>query len=192
MAIDPNEMNDMTLSQLYEWLGEQDVDTSQWGDAGAKAVVDLWNELQHGESTLHTDPPLRRVHVVEVLVRDGDQLLIEREQHFSDGRVRMRNRPPSEKMLPDEQPEAAALRCLREELGVEPAAISFALQEITKRTVRMDSGSYPNLCSEYHFYTVAASVDGLPHTTFTTANAAHAEGDPIVAHQWAWVDYERG
>lgn len=187
MVTDPRDRSHFTLVQLKKWLDTRGIDISQWGSADAKTVADLLCELQDGESTLSSDPPVRRVQVVEVLIYRDDQLLVEREQHFSDGRVRTRNRPPSEKMLPDEDPTAAARRCLVEELGVSSAAITFRPQEIPQRIVRTDSESYPNLLSEYHFFTVVASVEGLPHTTFTTPNVAHAKGDPIVAHRWAWV-----
>ena len=178
---------DLTPAALQAWLETQGVDTTHWGQADAKTIADLWSELQHGESTLYADPPLRRVKVVEVTVRQGTQLLIEREQHLADGRVRLRNRPPSEKMHPGEEPMDAARRCLIEELALSGTAITFPPQEITARTVRDESGSYPNLVSEYLFYSIAACVEGLPTSTFTIPNAAHADGDPVVAHLWAWV-----
>ncbi len=175
-----------TLNQLRTWLHAHAIDTSAWGQGAAKALLDLWRELHQGESTLQADPPLRRVQVVEVHVTNGGRRLIERAQHFADGRVRTRNRPPSEKMHPLEEPLAAARRCLVEELAVPPAAITFPAQQITARTVRSESDSYPNLISEYTFYTVRAHVTGLPTTPFITPNAAHAAGDPVVAHQWEW------
>ena len=178
---------DLTLQQLLEWLKTHGIDTNIWGQGDAKSVTDLWQELQHGESTLQADPPLRRVQVVEVHITNGDHRLIERAQHFADGRIRARNRPPSEKMHPAEAPLNAAQRCLVEELALTPAAIHFPTQQISMRTIRDNSGSYPNLTTEYTFYTVYAHVDGLPTTSFTTPNAAYGDGDPIIAHQWDWV-----
>lgn len=176
-----------TAADLAQWLHAQGVDTAAWGHGDAKTVADLWQEHHHGECTLAADPALRIVHVVEVRVEQQGLLLIETEQQFADGRVRVRRRPPSEKLRPEEAPVAAAQRCLSEELALSPAAISFPTQEIPTRTLRDDSSSYPNLPSEYTFYTVHAQVTGLPTTSFTTPNAAHAAGDPIIAHRWAWV-----
>ena len=176
-----------TTCHLQEWLDAHDIDTGNWGQADAKTLPDLWQELQHGESVLQADPPLRCVRVVEVIISRGTELLVEAEQHFVDGRVRVRNRPPSEKLYPDEDPVAAARRCLQEELSVAPSAISFPCQELIARTVREQSSSYPNLTSEYTFYVVHANVNGLPPTDFTTLNSAHDVGDPIVAHHWVWV-----
>jgi len=178
----------LTLAELQAWLQTQSIDTTNWDHADAKSVADLLTELQHGESTLHSDPPLRRVRVVEVLIRNANKILIEQEQHFADGRVRLRNRPPSEKMHPDETPLAAAQRCLSEELALSADAITFPPQQIPVRTVCDESGSYPNLTSEYCFYTVVATVQGLPTDAFMTTNAAHLAGDPVVAHSWSWRD----
>jgi len=176
-----------TPDQLNSWLHAQQIDTSRWGEGEAKSVADLWQELQHGESTLQGDPALRRVRVAEVYVVRGDQFLIERAQHFADGRIRSRNRPPSEKMHPNETSLAAAQRCLIEELAVDPTTISIASQQIAIRTIRKQSDSYPNLLSEYTFYTVYTQVDSLPSGSFVTPNAAHSDGDPVIAHQWDWV-----
>lgn len=176
-----------TIDALARWLYAQGVDTTGWGRNNAKTIEDLWQELQHGECTLQADPPLRVVHVVEVRIEQNDQYLIETEQHFADGRVRIRRRPPSEKMQATEEPHAAARRCLREELAVPPAAIHFSPQQIHTHKVRDESESYPNLTSEYTFYRVHAQVTGLPTTPFLTPNVAHVDGDPIVAHRWEWV-----
>jgi len=176
-----------TLEALAQWLHAQGVDTSHWGHGSAKTIADLWYELQHGECTLRANPPLRIVHVVEVRIEQNDHYLIGTEQHLADGRIRVRRRLPSEKMQATEEALDAARRCLREELAVHPAAIRFPPQQIPARTARDTSDSYPNLTSEYTFYTVHAQVTGLPTTTFTTPNTAHTDGDPIVAHRWAWV-----
>lgn len=176
-----------SLSQLRDWLKRQQVDLSKWGEGDAKTVVDLWTEVEHGECTLYAEPLLRRVDVVEVLIHRDGRLLIEREQHFADGRLRVRNRPPSEKLHPGEAPMAAALRCLCEELALSPHQIVLPVQEIAQRALLTESGSYPNLKCEYRFYTVYAEVDELPSDAFITPNSAHGAGDPVIAHGWIWV-----
>jgi len=176
-----------STAALTTWLHTHQIDTTAWGQGAAKQVDDLWHELMAGESTLQADPPLRCVRVVEVLVEQAGRRLVEAAQQLADGRVRVRNRPPSEKLKPGEAPFAAAVRCLVEELTVDPATITAANTPITERTVLDESGSYPGLQTAYTFYQVHLVVAGLPLTAFTTANAAHGPGDPVVAHQWAWV-----
>ncbi len=175
-----------SMSALTHWLHIHQIDTRGWGQGAAKQVADLWQELVAGESTLQADPPLRCVAVVEVLVEREGQQLVETAQHFADGRVRTRNRPPSEKLKPGEAPLAAAQRCLVEELAIEHNRITVAQQEITQRVTLDESGSYPGLTTRYTFYRVYLQVADLPTTPFTTTNTAHGHGDPVVAHQWAW------
>lgn len=176
-----------TPQHLAAWLHARHIDTTMWGCGGAKSVTDLWHELQHGESTLTDDPPLRCLQVVEVIIRRDYHLLVETEQHFADGRIRLRNRPPSEKMQPSESPETAACRCIQEELAIAPEMITFPEQTIASRIEHDESASYPNLPSEYIFHRVEVQVTDLPNTPFLTPNAAHSDGDPIIAHRWAWV-----
>lgn len=178
--------------ELATWLHFHGVDITHWGRNSAKSIANLWLELQNGESILQLDritrQPLRMVRVVEVQVRLGNRHLVEAAQLFADGRTRQRNRPPSEKMHPHETPLAAARRCILEELAVAPSAITLPYQIPVARITRFASDSYPNLTSEYTFYIVHAHVAGLSTTTFTTNNAAHIEGDPVVAHQWQWQE----
>ncbi|MBX3014213.1 MAG: hypothetical protein KF832_22010 [Caldilineaceae bacterium] len=172
---------------LAAWLEARQINTDAWGQDNAKSVVDLWHEIQQAESTLHDEAPLRRVQVVELDVRAENRQLIEAAQLFASGQVRHRNHPPSEKMLPGEDPFATARRCLAEELGIaEAARIHFPPQTVEPRVTIVDSTSYPGLLTQFTFYTVCVHVANLPTTEFTTPNAAHAHGDPVVAHRWQW------
>lgn len=192
MGNDDKVLTVSTATALTHWLHTHQIDTTTWGQGAAKQVTDLWQELVAGESTLQADPPLRCVEVVEVLVEREGQRLIETAQHFADGRIRERGRPPSEKLKPGETPLAAAQRCLVEELAIDSARITVASQAITQRISLDDSGSYPGLKTQYTFYRVHLQVDGLPQTTFTTINTAHDHGDPVTAHQWAWLPMSEG
>jgi hypothetical protein len=40
--------------------------------------------------------------------------------------------------------------------------------------------------TQFTFYRVAVQVQLLPDAPFTTNNAAHHHGDPVVAHRWQW------
>ena len=176
-----------TPQQLALWLQQHQINLAQWGQGAAKSVVDLWREVQNAESTLYAEAPLRRVRVVELVVQDGARQLIEAAQTLATGQVRHRNQPPSEKMLPDEEPFGTARRCLLEELGVDGAAdVSFPPQQVRERQELVESTSYPGLITQFTFYQVVAQVQHLPPTDFTTTNRAHDHGDPVVAHHWHW------
>lgn len=174
-------------SALALWLQGHQINTEQWSHNGAKSVADLWLEVKNAESALYNEPPLRRVRVVELHIYEGDRQLIEAAQTFVSGAIRHRHRPPSEKMWPDEDPFTAARRCLAEELGIDPATpVTFFPQSLTESTTILESTSYPGLLTHFTFYRVVAQVYTLPTTDFTTANSAHAHGDPVVAHHWCW------
>lgn len=176
-----------TPAALAAWLHAQQIDTTTWGQGAAKTVDDLWRETQQAESFLYPEAPLRRVQVVELWVEMGGRQLIEAEQVLTSGQVRRRNQPPSEKMLPGEDPFATARRCLAEELTItDEERIHFPPQQVHERQRLIESASYPGLVTQFTFYRVTVQVQALPDTPFTTTNAAHHHGDPVVAHQWRW------
>ena len=107
---------------LSEWLKPRLPSESfaSWGvKPGTKNVHNLWLELSQGETSLaDSTPPVRTVHVVLVRVTGKHgKILVESHQELSDGNVRKRGRPLSEKMKPNEDPESAAVRGIMEELG---------------------------------------------------------------------------
>ncbi len=112
------------VMELREWLERAGIDLSIWGRGGAKRIVDLWSEYERGESSFYDDPPCREVEVVQIAIRRGDALLIEVEQELNDGQRRARWRLPSEKLKQGEEPRAAVMRCLDEELGLTKSEVS--------------------------------------------------------------------
>jgi len=174
------------VAALRQWLQARGVDVSTWGRDSTKSVGNLWNEIQHGETRLAENPPLRYVDVVQVIVRRDDHLLIEARQAFNDGRSRKRDRPPSEKLRPGEDPLQAAARCLEEELDIAPERITIHPDSYHRKQVHTDSVSYPGMKSCYQFHIVAANVTGLPETAFVTAEQATGPGDPVSRHYWIW------
>lgn len=176
-----------TPEGLATWLQAHGIDLTAWDQGGAKSVEDLWRETQQAESALYAEAPLRRVSVVELLIVQAGRQLIEAEQLLTTGQVRRRNQPPSEKMLPGEDPFATARRCLAEELAITEAThIHFPPQQVRERQLHVESASYPGLVTQFTFYGVTVQVQMLPDTPFTTTNAAHLHGDPVVAHHWRW------
>ncbi|CAI9086986.1 OLC1v1020934C1 [Oldenlandia corymbosa var. corymbosa] len=197
---------------LSDWLKPRLPSDSfaSWGvKPGTKNVHNLWLELSEGETTLLADstPPIRTVDVVIVRVIGGEQnnkLLLESHQELSNGHVRNRCRPLSEKMKPGESVEAAAFRAVKEELGsVLPEGLDGDIVKIvpnsySKKVEERASASYPGLPARYVLHTVDAVVEGLPHGEFCTEEleeyddsdekrAAHGAVS-CKKHYWKWVD----
>jgi ADP-ribose pyrophosphatase YjhB (NUDIX family) len=177
-----------STTELKSWLGSKGIDTTRWGVDGAKTVENLWTELVEGESQLQDDPPQRQVRIVNVMIRDGQLLLVEGEQEFGANQSRYRGQPPAEKLKPGESPVEGAIRCLQEEMEVNPSRVQILAWTEEPEQVLLDSPSYPGLTTSYMRYEVEARVEGLPHRPFTTTEIAHNDGDPVKNHQWLWAD----
>lgn len=183
-------MEFLTPHHLDDWLRSQSINTSQWGTGIAKSTDDLWHEIVVGESLLQFDPLLRIVQVASVLVTQGGRQLIESVQIFRDGRKRYPQRLPSEKMKPNETPEAAAIRCLHEEVAWPRLMLLSQPQLINTQTRLADSPSYPGLTSEFTLHTVKVEVQGLPRSDFVTIN--QASQDPVASFHWRWIERSDG
>lgn len=171
-----------TQAELAAWLASSGIDLSGWGSGAAKGLADLWHEYRTGETRFEDDPPARVVEVAQVIIRRGERVLIELAQEMADGRRRERLRPPSEKLLAGESPHNAAVRCLREELGLDVAPgelISRGVEEW-----QSDSPSYPGLPTRYRLYSFETTGAALPDEPFKRDNAA--DGDPVRRHWWVW------
>lgn len=175
--------------ELVEWLAAAGIDMGTWGVGDAKTATNLWQEYVAGESAFEDNPPGRLVEVVQLRIRRGDTVLVELAQEFADGRTRVRWRPPSEKMKRGETMRDVALRCLREELGLEKSA---ARLEATVRVteIRQESPSYPGLPTRYVFHIFSGETDALPDGDFHRDNAA--PDDPIRRHLWGWRAEDSG
>ncbi|GIK42319.1 MAG: hypothetical protein BroJett011_61520 [Chloroflexota bacterium] len=174
--------------ELKTWLESKGIDTTRWGIDGAKTVENLWAELIEGESQLQDDPPQRQVRVVNVMIRAGQRLLVEGEQEFGANQSRYRGQPPAEKLKPGESPVEAAIRCLQEEMEVNPNRVQVLSWTEEPEQILLDSPSYPGLATCYTRYEVEARVTGLPRRPFTTTETAHDDGDPVKYHQWLWAE----
>lgn len=172
-----------SLDDMSSWLKAAGIDTSAWGRGTAKSVGDLWQEYIAGESAFEDHPPARLVEVAQVIIRRSDAVLLEIAQEFADGRRRERMQPPSEKLKRGEEPLAATLRCLSEELGLSPRKVVIErIHPPTEQTI--DSPSYPGLPTCYRMHMVDVTAASLPDEDFFRDNAA--PGDPIRRHIWGW------
>ena len=177
------------ISQLDKWLVQQGINTNVWGQGSTKTVKTFWHELVQGDSSLQLSPPLRRVHVAQILIRKNGRVLIESVQEFGNGRRRFRNQVPSEKMRPNEPFLEAAVRCLYKELGIAANQITFDEATYSEIEIVTDSISYPGLPTQYTFHRMEASVAGLPGEDFWHENASYNQGDPIKRHFWVWQNF---
>ncbi|MBE7550911.1 MAG: NUDIX domain-containing protein [Anaerolineales bacterium] len=177
-----------STAELKTWLASKGIDTTRWGMDGAKTVENLWAELVEGESQLQDDPPQRQVRIVNVMIRAGQRLLVEGEQEFGANQSRYRGQPPAEKLKPGESPVEGAIRCLQEEMEVDPNRVHVLAWTEEPEQILLDSPSYPGLTASYMRYEVEATVAGLPRGPFTTTETAHDDGDPVRNHQWLWAD----
>lgn len=175
------------IQELNQWLLNHGVDTAVWGHQGHKTVENLWKELVSGDAMIQERPPMRLVNVVQVLVRRGNEILLETIQEMASGHKRYRNLPPAEKIKFGEDYLSAAARGLNEELGIKLEQIEFDVSSHTKRTFVSESPSYPGLLSQYTFHDIEASVIGLPEDDFWCDNLAYTEGDPVKRHFWSWA-----
>lgn len=175
-----------TIHALEAWLKKHGINYTAWGKNSSKSLRNLWQELDAGEVQLKEAPPLRVVQVVQIIIRRGDAILVEAEQEFVNGQRRFRNQPPSEKVKPDETIEQAACRCLLEELGIPPEAITLNLASHRQHQTNTNSISYPGLPSQYNFHVLEAAVSGLPEGDFWRDNQTGGLVDPVKRHRWVW------
>ncbi|KVH87686.1 uncharacterized protein LOC112503189 [Cynara cardunculus var. scolymus] len=199
-----------TPQSLSDWLRPRLPSDSfaAWGTRpGTKNIHNLWLELYEGETSLaDSTPPLRTVQVVVVRVRDDkNRILIESHQELSNGDVRNRSRPLSEKMKPGETVEEAVARAVKEELGsiitascLHDDILKIIPDSYSSKVEEKVSVSYPGLPACYVLHTVDAMVDGLPDSGFCTIedekkqlldDKEEAEGAvSCTKHYWKWVD----
>ena len=175
---------------LAQWLGNHDIDFDGWGRNGSKSLLQLWRELEAGEVQLNENPPLRVVNVVQIIIRRDGHILVEAEQEFFNGQRRFRNQPPSEKIKADETVQAAAYRCLREELGAPLDNITLLMEKYQQYQANTNSISYPGLPSQYNFHLLEAAVSDLPGDDFWRENLVDGLVDPVKRHRWTWQPAE--
>jgi hypothetical protein len=146
---------EFNLTEIEEMLKKWKVPYEMWGTGKSKTLKHLQNELDEEECSLveTSDKLIRLIEFVGIKIyfkKDGETFFLKEErQEFNDGRIRRRNIPSSvsEKMKFGEDPLIAAIRGIREELGVKIMG-----HQLTKQSdLHYDSGSlsYPGLETKY-------------------------------------------
>jgi hypothetical protein len=175
-----------SVHELRDWLVSKEIPVHLWGIGQAKRVEDLWSELSVGESVLTDPPPRRQVAVVSVIVRRGDKRLTEVAQLLATGETRTRQLPPSEKMLPGEDAETAAYRCVWEELEVPRESCQIIPGTRTEGSRTRESPSYPGLMTWYRTNEVEMAIPKLPDVAFSTPESDGSEDATVKIHDWDW------
>jgi len=139
----------MTLNELKHMLRRSHIHFSFWGTTSkTKPLKSLLKEIEERETILEETARglIRYCSIVYIWVNHGDNVLAEEKSVWKDGRPpRVRDLPGSvsEKMKQDEHPLDAAVRGIKEELGLIIAANRFAFGG--KTNSEEDSSSYPGL-----------------------------------------------
>lgn len=174
------------LEAFAAFLRGSGVDVSRWGIGDSKGLHDLWNEVLSGDCAI-VDGPARVVTVAIVIIVDGARVLCESRQRLRDGRVRVRNRPPREKVRKGETVGIAAARCMEEELRVHRGEYDIVrVLDFIGRTDR-ESASYPGITTRYEQYYVLVDAPCLCREEFSTLECGSIN-DPVVEHHWVWRD----
>jgi 8-oxo-dGTP pyrophosphatase MutT (NUDIX family) len=143
--------------ELSSYLKSHGINPDNWGVGGTRTIKHLLNELQSSECRLEEINGRLIRHVIgvgiNVFYKDGETILRldEDRQVFTTGQQRRRNIITSlgEKMYPDEKPEDAAVRALKEELQL--SDYSFGVPQIEDRAPT-PSKAYPGLITRHLVY----------------------------------------
>lgn len=170
------------------WLRLRGVPVEAFGAGEAKTLAHLLGELRAGESRLVVADDgslVRHVEGSAVIVLSGDSgedrmVLVEDHQRFRDGRVRRRDLPNSvgEKLTPGEDPRAAALRAISEELGL-PGSGRLSAHGIERG--RVVSTSYPGLVTEN---VIHRFVYELPEGEWSPDGYRETQADKVTVFRW--------
>lgn len=138
-------------------------------------------------SSLVTPPPERQVSFVSVVIKKGDKRLAEIAPILATGEIRQRQLPRAEKLLPGEDVEMAAYRCVEEELGVSRESRRIVPGTRIDEVRNGESPSYPGLMTRYSAHQVEMEVPNLPDTDVTTLEAAGSEDTAVKKHRRDWI-----
>lgn len=178
----------LTENVLMEALKQHGVPVDRWGSGSAKTVSRLLGEIEAGETTLVKDGRelLRRTRFVALTVthqgEEGEQELYEKEQVFKDGRPRIRNLDwsASEKLLGEEDSQAALNRLLSEELFEIAAGIEGIISTGETEEIK-ESPSYPGLKTEFKRYNFEGELRGA---TYKPEGYTLQESDKTTHFAW--------
>jgi len=141
---------------LFQYLTDNNVDVSKWGEGTARSVAEFSEELVKGESALLRQESGRIVRVVDIVVlklvktsADGStQVLREVEEKVS-SKTSALDRLPATKRRADEHPFAAARRMISKYLHMDNNTVTLDPDDVKVSQEEQESTSYPGLLSLY-------------------------------------------
>ncbi len=182
-----------SIGNFSQHLMQFGIPIDLYGVGKAKTVDHLFKEVLTGECFLQVEGKTlaRKVHSSNIHVYYVDEagnryVLKETKQVFSGGRPRERNLSwsLSEKLEPNEEPLAGAIRALREELQI------LTPQQLIQTVVEknsLESPSYPGIETQYHatFYTVTLTADAVNPNGYQ-----EVQPDKTTYYEWQLMDDE--
>ena len=177
-----------STNQLETLLKQMGIDVSTWDGQNYKTLPDLFDELQHRDSFLCSDPLhgiVRHVNLVVVMLQYKHYLLVEKNQlHLDTRETRSRKLAGSliEKLMNEESPREGAARLLAEEMEIES---SVPLTRFQEGHHQIASPSYPGLQSCYHIHLIHCE---MPEQLYK--QKYQAEYAPWLT-TWEWVDKQQ-
>lgn len=143
-----------SIEELEEILKENGIKTKDYGKGSAKTIEHLFNEIKNDECSIRIedDEIIRNIEFVGIEIFHDDLRLKEDYQKFKkDNRVRKRDSEFSvaEKMIEGENAVEAAIRGVKEELGIDIKKEQLKKKVENKLGERKDSNSYPGLHTIY-------------------------------------------
>lgn len=182
----------VTKLRILPELKSHGIPVDEWGKGKAKTVDHLAKEIVEGEAILNTSKDGELVREVNVIGMDvfhkGEDgtiyRLVEDRQVFKDGREKRRELPVSmgEKIKPGEDLDIAAVRAVREELGVEGEIPVEHTKTVSSERV---SNSYPGLKGQYNEYRYSS---WLTNEQFKPEGYVENQADKDVHFVWREVN----
>jgi hypothetical protein len=180
-----------TVEELELLLLNHEIDTSLYGKKGSKSLLQLFKEVQEGETvfTEENGNLIRNVAVANVCLIKNNKVLIEAKQLIHAlNTERKRYMLLAEKCYPEELTDTSygvVKRALYEELGIK----NFDAQDIRKVVSEINvtiSMSYPGLETKYSSTTYFINNDyGIPdNRVFTEYNP---NGTARITAWWSWM-----
>jgi len=154
---------------LYQYLEDNNVDVSKWGEGTAKSVADFSEELVKGESALLRTEKGKIVRVVEIVVlkiektwEDGSTSVLREVEEKVGPKTTSLDRLPATKRRADEHPFAAARRMISKYLHMDNNSVTLNPDDVKIVQEEQESTSYPGLGSLYRKRYMSAKLDPIP------------------------------
>jgi len=153
---------------LMQYLSDNNVDVSKWGEGTARSVAEFSEELVKGESALLKQDNGRIVRVVDIVVlqikkttEEGTFVLREIEEKVGE-KASALDRLPAAKRRADEHPFASARRMISKYLHMDNNTVTIDPDDVKVSQEEQESTSYPGLLSVYRKRYMTAVVHDLP------------------------------